>query len=166
MKREYYQIYIDSSQAVQGAGTPNLATYDLSTIIPNISTDRCYIRVSYFNVYIASSVWKTNQVGTLLIKTPSAFTRNSYQTVSPEGVRALVQNSSIIGIAPTGNDLSVSQNSIANTQYLEIGNIFNGMFTVEITNEVGGSLSSIMNSSAKGYVMILDVYFEQPCGCD
>ena len=166
MKREYFQIYIDSSQAVHGAGTPNLATYDLSTIIPNIITDRCYVRVSYFNVYIASSVWKTNQVSTLLIKTPSAFTRNSYQTFSPEGKAALVQNSSIIGVSPTGNDLSVSQNSIANTQHLEIGNIFNGMLTIEITDEIGGSLASIMNSSAKGYEMMLDVYFEQPCGCD
>jgi hypothetical protein len=158
MKKEYFQVYVDSSQALQGSGTPHLCTFDLSTIIPNIKAGRCFVRASYISVYIASSVWKANGVSALLVKAKSAYTPNSFQTLST-GTR----NSSIIGLIPTGNDLSIAQNSITNTQYVEIGNIFNGLLTIEITGEYGASLASIMNSSAKGFVMMLDVCFEEEC---
>lgn len=166
--KETFQIYLNSVDALVGSSSPNRCEFDLSAIVPNVTTDRCRVRVSYFDIYVASSAWKTAAVSTILIRVPGTATPHSFESTptADQGVgRMLVQNSQIIGVCPTGNDAGVTFSQSSNNQFVEVGDIFHGYFTVELVNEDRGSLSSVLNASSKGWSMVLDVEIEDRCGC-
>ena len=166
--KETFQIYLSSADAISGSNAPHRCEFDLSAIVPNVVTDRCRVRVSYFDVAVASSAWKTAGVSTIVIRTPNNMTGRSYETTpsSEQGVGKLfVRNSSIIGVCSTGNADTVTNMNVANSLFVPMGNIFSGVFTVELVDQDRGSLSSDLNSSSKSWSMVLDVEVEDTCGC-
>jgi len=166
--KETFQIYLSSADAISGSNAPHRCEFDLSAIVPNVVTDRCRVRVSYFDVAVASPAWKTAGVSTIVIRTPGTATPHSFESTpsADQGVgRMLVQNSQIIGVCSTGNADAVSNMNVANSQFVPVGNIFSGLFTIELLDQDRGSLSSDLNSSSKSWYMVLDVEVDEDCGC-
>jgi len=159
--KETFQIYLRSTQAIIGSASPHLCTFDLSSIIPNINVDRCNVRVSYFDVAVTSTAWKTAGVSTIMIKLSNAFTKNAYETTD-SGVLA---NSSLVGVFNTGNVNNVGNSQVSNLQFISVGNIFSGICTVQLLDQNGDSLASDLNSSAKSWNLVLDVDVDDMCGC-
>jgi len=167
--KETFQIYLNSRDAITGSTNPNRCEFDLSTIVANINTDRCRVRVSYFDVALTSSAWTTADVSSILITTPSHMGLSSYQS-TPSGDQgagvSFVRISPIIGVFATGNTANVANVNSANFQYVPIGNIFSGIFTIELVDQRRRSLVGDLSTVNKSWSMILDVEIDHDCGCE
>jgi len=161
MKR--FQIYLNSRDAIEGSTNPNRCSFDLSTIVPSISTERCNVRVSYFDVAVTSSAWTTAGVSSVLITSPSHAGLSQYQS-TPSADQAVgvsfIRHSPIIGVFATGSTANVSNLNSANLQYVSIGNVFSGTFIVELVDQRRRSLSGVLNSVNKDWSIIIDVEVE------
>ena len=162
MGKETFQIYLRSADAITGASTPDRCEFDLSQIIPNIETDTCRVRVSYLDIGVNSATFKAASVSTILVKLASKYTKDSFETNSQGGL----SNSSLVGVISTGNSDHLSNEAAANLQHVLVGGLFTGQTTVLLQTQSGGSLASVLNTSAEGWSMVLDVEVEQnSCGC-
>tara|TARA_B100001093_G_C26579358_1_gene906584 strand:+ start:441 stop:920 length:480 start_codon:yes stop_codon:yes gene_type:complete len=157
--KETFQVYLRSADAQTGSSTPHLCTFDLSAIIPNIDVDRCKVRVSYFDVAVTSTEFKTGGVSTIMIKLSSAYTKNSYES---NDIGSL-SNSSLIGVFSTQNVDNVTNSNVANLQFISVGNIFGGLSTINLVDQDGGSMASDLAS--KSWNMVLDIEVDDDCGC-
>jgi hypothetical protein len=157
--KETFQIYLRSADAQTGSSTPDLCTFDFSSIIPNIDVDRCKVRVSYFDVAVTSTVFKTGGVSTIMIKLTSAFTKNSYET---NDIGSL-SNSSLIGVFSTQNVDNVTNSHVANLQFIPVGNIFSGISAITLIDQDGGSMASDL--AGKSWNMVVDIEIEDDCAC-
>lgn len=158
--KETFQIYLRSSDAQTGSTTPHLCTFDLSAIIPNVDVDRCKVRVSYFDVAVTSAAFKTGGISTVLIKLSSAYTKNSYES---NDIGSL-SNSSLIGVFSTQNVDNVTNQNVANLQFISVGNIFSGVSTINLLDQDGGSMATDL--AGKSWNMVLDIEVDDLCGCE
>lgn len=159
--KETFQIFLNSRDAMTGSANPNICAFNLSQIIPNISTGRCSVRCSYFDCRVVSSAWTTADVSSILVTASNHIAKNSYQSNSDTTVR----NSKIIGIFNTGSTLSIVNQQQANEQFIEIGNIFDGILTIELVDQRRRSLVGDLNTIDKYWSLMIDVIIEETCGC-
>lgn len=157
--KETFQVYLRSADAQSGSSTPHLCTFDLSAIIPNIDVDRCKVRVSYFDVAVTSTEFKTGGISTIMIKLSSAFTKNSYES---NDIGSL-SNSSLIGVFSTNNVDNVTNSNVSNLQFIPVGNIFSGVSAITLIDQDGSSMASDL--AGKSWNMVLDVEVDDDCGC-
>lgn len=164
--KETFQIYLNSRDAITGSTNPNICEFDLSAIVPNINTDRCRVRVSYFDVAVTAATWTTADVSSILITIPSHMGLYSYQS-TPSGDQgsgvSFIKLSPIVGIFATGNTGNVANINSANFQYVPIGNIFSGILKIELVDQRRRSLVSDLNSVDKSWSLILDVEIDHDC---
>jgi hypothetical protein len=94
---------------------------------------------------------------------------SSYQS-TPSGQQgtnvSFIRISPIIGVFATGNTANVANINSANFQYVPIGNIFSGTFTIELVDQRRRSLVGDLNTVDKSWSMILDVEVDSECGCE
>lgn len=167
--KETFQIYLNSRDAISGSTNPNICEFDLSAITPNINTDRCRVRVSYFDVAVTSTAWTTAGVSSILITIPSHTGLYSYQSTPSADQGAdvsFIKLSPVVGVFATGNTGNVANINSANFQYVPTGNIFSGILKIELVDQRRRSLVGDLNSVDKDWSLILDVEIEDGCQCD
>ncbi len=108
---EYYEIYLNSGNAVSGSTTPHSCRFNLGSVnnfIPNAyifqNSNYCFVKVKYFSVEETASTFNTAGTGTLLIELngalPNSVRSNAISTANPNNMK----QSNIIGIVPTASE--------------------------------------------------------------
>jgi hypothetical protein len=162
---DYYEIFLNSSEALSGSSTPHTTRFNLGTVydfIPNAyhyqNSEYCFVKVKYFSVEETSSAFNTANISTILIEMsgalPQSVRSNSISVANPKNLT----QSNIIGIVPTSaSDSTYSSNTFDN-DFVKSNNILNGDIEINLKDQDGASLTL---TTAKAWVMLLCVAFEK-----
>ena len=156
---EYFDILINSADAINGANTPHITTFNLGNVYdfaPNAykfqQADYCYVKVKFFEIKDTA-----HGAGVILININNALPNSARTELLSASPKNLTQ-SGLIGIVPTS---SISHTYISNkydNDFVKCSNILNGNITFTLTNETGVNLSLNQN---KPFTMLLCVAFEK-----
>ncbi len=162
---DYYEIFLNSSEAITGSSTPHTTTFNLGSVydfIPSAylyqNSAYCYVKVKYFSVEETSSNFNSSAISTILIEMngglPQSVRSNSISTSNPKN---LIQ-SNIIGIVPTSASGNTYSSNTFDNDFIKSNNIFNGDITINLKDQDGAFLSL---TTSKAWVMLICVAFEK-----
>ena len=169
-----FQVYLSSANAITGSTTPHRCSFDLSSIWDNFAPQSqkyannayCYAKVSYFSVKKAYSA--DAAISSFHIDINKPFPNNiSSQTLSATNSKnfktsnklAILSTGAVVGNFTYGGNPNQSFES----EYVCVGNIFNGMTEFYIYDNRGESITLTGDNT---WEMMLQVYFEdEDCDC-
>lgn len=162
---EYFEVYLNSADAISGASTPHSCRFNLGSVydfVPNAykyaQSHCCYVKVKYFSVEETTANFNTAGTGTILVQL-SGILPNSVtsQAISTSNNMNMGQ-SNIIGVIPT----SIAKNSYcSNTfdnDYVKSNNIFNGDITINLKDQDDAFIAL---TGSKAWVMLISVAFDK-----
>ena len=156
---EYFDILINSADAVSGSTTPHITTFNLGNVYdfaPNAykfqQADYCYVKVKFFEVKDTA-----HGAGVILININNALPNSARTELLSASPKNLTQ-SGLIGIVPTSSSSHTYSSNTYDNDFVKCSNILNGNITFTLTNETGVNLSLNTN---KPFTMLLCVAFEK-----
>lgn len=157
---EYFELLINSSDALNGSTTPHITTFNLGNVydfVPNAykfqQSNYCFVKVKFFEVKDTA-----HGAGVILININNALPNSSRtETISLSNPKNLGQ-SGLIGIVPTSSSSHTYSSNTYENDFVKCNNILNGNITFTLTNETGTNLSLNQN---KPWTMLLCVAFEK-----
>jgi hypothetical protein len=162
---EYYEIFLNSADAIQGSSTPHSCRFNLGNVndfVPNAyiyqNSNHCYVKVKYFSVEETASAFNSANTSTILIELngslPNSVRSNSISSGNPKN---MIQ-SNIIGIVPTSvADSTYSSNTFDN-DFVKCNNILNGDITINLKDQ---DTVPLLLTASKAWVMLICVAFEK-----
>lgn len=176
-----FQVYLHSDDALGSDATtfnPARCSFDLGSVWDNFAPQSqkysnnayCYVKVSYFNVKKRYDDSET--ISSIHIDINKPFPNN----ISSQGLTATNNRN-----FKTSNKLAVLSTNAVNTKftyggnpnqsfdfdYVCVGNIFTGMTEFNLYDNLETDLVLLPpdNANANPWEMVLQVYFEEECGC-
>ncbi len=162
---EYYEIFLNSANAVSGSSTPHSCRFNLGSVnnfIPNAyifqNSNYCFVKVKYFSVEETTTAFNTAGTGTILVELngslPNSVRSNTLSSSNPNNML----QSNIIGIVPTSiADNTYSSNTFDN-DFVKCNNILNGDININLKDQDGAFLAL---TASKAWVMLICVAFEK-----
>jgi len=165
MNMEYYEIFLNSADAINGSSTPHSCRFNLGSVydfVPNAhiyqNAPYCYAKVKYFSVEETTSAFNSANTSTILIELngglPNSIRSNTISAGNPKNML----QSNIIGLVPTSvADSTYSSNTFDN-DFVKCNNILNGDINIDLKDQDGVSL---LLTASKAWVMLICIAFEK-----
>lgn len=161
---EYFEVFINSANAVDGSTTPHTARYNLGSVYdyaPALQryadAPYCFVKVKYFSVVETTANFATADVGTILVKIDTALPNSSMtNTISTSNPKNMIQ-SNIIGVVPTSSTKNTYSSTTYDNDFVKCPNIFKGDITINLTDSDGTAISL---TGSKPYHMLLCVAYK------
>tara|TARA_R110002167_G_C12516797_1_gene637813 strand:- start:337 stop:837 length:501 start_codon:yes stop_codon:yes gene_type:complete len=161
---EYFEIYLNSADALFGSTTPHSCRFNLGTVnnfVPNAqiyqNNNCCYVKVKYFSVEETVTAFNTLTVGTLLIEMGGGQPNSIKSNLMAVGSTNMEQ-SNIIGLVPTNITKNTYSTSSYENDYVKAPNILNGDILINLKDQDGVLLTL---TGSKPWVMLLSVGYEK-----
>jgi len=162
---EYYEIFLNSANAVSGSSTPHSCRFNLGSVnnfIPNAyifqNSNYCFVKVKYFSVEETTTAFNTAGTGTILVELngalPNSVRSNTLSTANPNNML----QSNIIGIVPTSITKNSYSSNTFDNDFVKCNNILNGDININLKDQDGAFLAL---TASKAWVMLICVAFEK-----
>ena len=168
-----FQVYLTSIDAVINSSTPSRCSFDLGSVWDNFAPQShqyannayCFVKVSYFNVEKRYNNSTTRSSIHIDINKPFPNNISSQGLSSTNSKNFKTSNKLAILSTNANNDnftYGGNPNQSFDFDYVCVGNIFTGMTEFHLYDNVGVDLSL---ADGEDWEMMLQVYFEEECGC-
>tara|TARA_R110002020_G_scaffold434192_1_gene644332 strand:- start:117 stop:644 length:528 start_codon:yes stop_codon:yes gene_type:complete len=169
-----FQVYLNSANAIIGSTTPYRCSFDLSSIWDNFAPQSqrysnnayCYAKVSYFSV---KKAYNNNAImSSIHIDVNKPFPNNiSSQTLSTTNSKNFKTSNKLAILSTNSINTTYTYGGNPNqsfeSEYVCVGNIFNGMTEFYLYDNTG---TDLILAGANPWEMVLQVYFEdEDCNC-
>lgn len=168
-----FQVLLNSADAVIGSTTPYRCSFDLGSVWDNFAPQSqkyahnayCYVKVSYFS--IEKQYNNATNIGSIYIDINKPFPNN----ISSQGLTATINKNfktsntlAVFSINANNDNFTYlgNPNQSFDFDYVCVGNIFTGMTEFRLYDTNGNDL---VLTGDNDWVMMLQVYFEEECGC-
>jgi hypothetical protein len=162
---EYFEIWLNSADAINGATTPHNCSFNLGNVndfVPNAyifaNANYCYVKVKYFSVEETVTNFNTAGTGTILIEIngalPNSLRSNNIGTTNPRNTGL----SDIIGVIPTGIGDNTYSSTTFDNDFVKSPNIFNGELNIRLKDQDNAPITLTVS---KPWCMLLCVAFEK-----
>ena len=168
-----FQVYLHSSDAVLGDNTPHRCSFDLSSVWDNFAPQSqqyannsyCFVKLSYFNVL--KKYTNDASISSIHIDINKPFPNNiSSQELSTTNNKNF-KTSNKLAVLSVNNVATFTYGGNPNQSfdfdYVCVGNIFTGMTEFRLYDNGDDDL---VLTGATSWEMMLQVYFEEECGCN
>jgi len=169
-----FQVYLHSNDAVLGKTTPYRCSFDLSSVWDNFAPQSqqysnnayCYVKVSNFNVKLRYN--NSTTISSIHIDINKPFPNNiSSQTLSTTINKNFKTSNKLVVLSTNANNDNFTYggnpNQSLDSGYVCVGNIFTGMTEFYLYDNEGVDL---VLTGDTPWEMMLQVYFEEECGCN
>ena len=168
-----FQVYLTSIDAINGNTTPERCSFDLSSVWDNFAPQSqqysnnayCYVKVSNFNVKLRYN--NSTTISSIHIDINKPFPNNiSSQTLSTTINKNFKTSNKLVVLSTNANNDNFTYggnpNQSLDSGYVCVGNIFTGMTEFNLYDNTG---TFLVITNAHPWEMMLQVYFEEECGC-
>ena len=168
-----FQVYLNSGDAILGKTTPYRCSFDLSSVWDNFAPQSqqyannayCFVKVSYFNVKKRFN--NSTDVSSIHIDINKPFPNNiSSQTLSTTINKNFKTSNKLVVLSTNADNDNFTYggnpNQSLDSGYVCVGNIFTGMTEFRLYDNDGDDL---VLADGDDWEMMLQVYFEEECGC-
>ena len=177
-----FQVYLHSNDAILGNTTPYRCSFDLSSVWDNFAPQSqkysnnayCYVKVSYFNVLKRYN--NSTTIASIHIDINIPFPNNISSQELSSTINRNFKTSNKLAVLSTNTLGTTGTNGIPNPftyggspnqsfdfDYVCVGNIFTGMTEFVLYDNLGVELVLSVDTP---WEMMLQVYFEEECGCN
>jgi len=168
-----FQVYLSSADAISGASTPNRCSFDLGSVWDNFAPQSqqyannayCFVKVSYFNVELRYD--NSDTISSIHIDINKPFPNNITSQILSTTINKNFKTSNKLAIFSTNADkehftYGGNPNQSFDFDYVCVGNIFTGMTEFHLYDN---NITDLVLDDNNPWEMMLQVYFEEECGC-